>query len=526
METLRSYFFLVWAISGIQSAHATPADTSDQRKPHIIVIMADDMGYSDLGCYGGEAFTPNLDRLARGGLRFRTFYNAARCCPSRAALLTGVYPHEAGMGEMVSEVNSVPDPGPYQGYLSDRTVTIAEALKPAGYISYLSGKWHVGEKPEHWPRRRGFDRYFGLISGASSYFELVDEPRVRQMVHDDEPWMPPEDGFYMTDAFSDTAVAFVEQHMRTAKEAPFFLYLAYTAPHWPLHAPEADVKRYKGMFDDGWDEVRKRRFERMRALGVIDDDHHLSPRPADIPPWESVDNPANWARRMEVYTAMIDRMDQGIGKLLSALERLGELDNTLIFFLSDNGGCDENIDGRELNQLGSEIGKRGSYIAYDKPWANVSNTPYRQYKSWTHEGGMITPFIAHWPAGIKRHGQSTETVGHIVDLMATCLDVAGLQYPERFNEKLMVPLRGESLMPAFEREKAKSRTLYWEHFGKKAVRSGDWKLVSGGKEQPWELYNLIEDPVELNDIAAQHPEIVEQLRHMYAAWADGAGVKK
>lgn len=495
-------------------------------RPNIIIIMADDMGYSDIGCYGGEVRTPHLDQLAANGLRFRSFYNAARCCPTRASLLTGLYPHEAGMGAMVSAADQDVQPGPYQGFLSKHSVTIAEVLQQAGYHTYMSGKWHVGERPEHWPRQRGFDRYFGLISGASSYFELVEEPRVRRMVHDDDRWYPPAEGFYMTEAFTDSAITFVENHQEAHSDKPFFLYLAYTAPHWPLHALEKDIESYQGVYDGGWDKLRLERYARMKRLGIIDDRHQLSPRPSDIPEWGAMTRPNDWADRMEVYAAMIDRMDQGIGKLVATLKRLDKLENTLILFLSDNGACAENIDRRKLHQPDTKVGYRGSYLAYDAPWANASNTPYQMYKAWTHEGGIKTPFIAHWPLGIRQPGGVTDAVGHIVDLMATCAAVAGVDYPTQRKGRRVTPLRGVPLVPAFSGKDIAARTLYWEHFGKWAIRRENWKLVGGLDNDRCELFDLAADPVEMDDLSGQRPDIVEEMTQNYMIWAQEVGVKQ
>ncbi|MBD1433720.1 arylsulfatase [Sphingobacterium sp. DN00404] len=493
----------------------------------MIVIMADDMGYSDLGCYGSEINTPNLDQLADDGLQFRSFYNATRCCPSRAALLTGLYPHEAGMGKMVSNVGSKPQPGPYQGFLNEQSVTLAEVLKEAGYKTYMAGKWHVGERPEHWPRQRGFDHYFGLISGASSYFELVEEPRKRQMVYEDELWSPPIEDFYMTDAFTDTALSFLDRHNREDKEKPFFLYLAYTAPHWPLHAPQEDIERYDGIYDKGWEHIRRYRYERMKQLGIIDAQHKLSGSPEGIPEWQSLDNPQEWADRMEVYAAMVDRMDQGIGQLVAALKKQGKFDNTLIVFLSDNGASAENIDGRKLHDPHVKVGQRGSYLAYDEPWANVSNTPYRMYKSWTEEGGIITPFIVHWPSGIcKRKDNQTDEVGHITDIMTTCIDIAGATYPKRRNGHEIKDTRGISLLPVLKGETGEDRTLYWEHFGKWAMRDGDWKLVGDDSNGHVKLFNMKDDPVELHDLSQQHPALIEKMKESYQNWAVEVGVDR
>lgn len=484
--------------------------------PNILIIMADDMGYSDIGCYGGEVRTPHLDQLAQNGLRFRQFYNAARCCPTRAALLTGRYPHEAGMAEMVHPLKApLPTPGPYQGYLND-SPTLAEQFRKAGYGTYMSGKWHVGEKPAHWPRKRGFDRYFGLISGASSYFELLERGS-RQIVLDDDPWEPPAQGFYMTDATTDFAQQFLKEHSANQPQKPFLLYMAYTAPHWPLHALPEDIARYEKQYDEGWDKLRQTRFERMKALGVLTAKHELSERPADLPAWEDVPNKAEWSRKMAVYAAMIDRMDQGIGRIVAQLKASGKLDNTLILFLSDNGGCHENIEGRKLNDPSVPIGARGSYVAYDAPWAYASNTPFRKFKSWAHEGGIATPLIVHWPARLKAKGAFTDQVGYVADLLPTCLEAAGL--PPSGS--------GESLLQAFlSPQKTRSRTLFWEHFGNKAIRQGDWKLVYGKPENEWELYNLRTDPTERQNLAAAQPKRVASLRAAYTKWADQVGIKE
>ena len=498
-----------------------------KRPPNILIIMADDMGYSDIGSYGSEISTPNLDLLAKNGLRFRNFYNAARCCPTRASLLTGLYPHEAGMGGMVSSVKSTPATGPYQGYLNENCVTMAEVLGQAGYQTYMSGKWHVGEKPEHWPRKRGFQKYFGLISGASSYYEIIrEQSAVRQMVLDDQLWDPPKEGFYMTDAITDQAVEYLKEHHSSTPSKPFFMYMAYTAPHWPLHALPEDVRKYEGVYSKGWDELRQSRFARMKELGILDKTYVLSSRDADVPAWEEVDNKAEWERKMTVYAAMIDRMDQGIGRVIQELKATNEWDNTLIFFLSDNGGCAENVAGRKLNNPAVAIGDKGSYVAYDEPWANASNTPFRKYKQWTFQGGIATPFIAHWPRGIKNKGAIRPEVGHITDLMKTCLDVAGATYPTEYKGNSLLPLRGESLLPVFKSESAgKERTLYWEHFGSEAIRKGDWKLVTGKANSNWELYNLAQDPVEEHDLSSRYPEKVQELKQMYSTWAAEVGVK-
>lgn len=517
--------FLSFCLMAGCAGDTTPDEST---RPNIVLIMADDMGYSDIGSYGGEIRTPNLDRLADHGVAFTRFYNAARCCPTRAALLTGLYPHLAGMGGMVSAIDSDPESGPYQGFLNDRSVTIAEVLKGAGYQTYMSGKWHVGEKPEHWPRKRGFDRYFGLISGASSYFEIIkDQPRVRQMVLDDQPWEPPAEGFYMTDAITDHAVEMLQEHASGNSDTPFFLYVAYTAPHWPLHALPEDIARYEGRYDVGWDSVRAARYRRMLQSGIIDDRFKLSERPSSIPPWPEVENKEEWSRMMTVYAAMVDRMDQGIGRIVEQLEEMGAYDNTVILFLSDNGGCAEDIAGRNLNDPDVPIGERGSYVAYKEPWANVSNTPFRWYKQYAHEGGIATPFIAHWPEGITEPGRLSQDVGHVTDVMATVVELADATYPDSFNGHAITPLTGESLLPVLKGQPRKGHdVLFWEHIGNRAVRQENWKLVYNRRIETWELYDLEKDPTELNNLAEQMPDKARELRVLWENWADSVGVRQ
>ncbi|MDE3253799.1 MAG: arylsulfatase, partial [Bacteroidota bacterium] len=407
----------------------TPTEKK-QARPNIIYIMADDMGYSDIGCYGGEVHTPNLDQLAANGIKLRSFYNNARCCPTRASLLTGEYPHTVGMGNMVTGANANVTPGPYQGYLDNRYPTIAEDLKKAGYQTLMAGKWHVGENPAYWPRKRGFDHYFGLISGANSYFEIIPQEKgKRHVVLEDADYPIPQDGFYMTDAFTDYAIEFLNENKSGNEPKPFFLYLAYTAPHFPIQAYEADISKYEDRYLEGWDRIREKRYQRMLQMGVIDNKYKLSPRPDDIPAWNTLKeaDKKTWARKMAVYAAMIDRMDQNIGKLIQTLKKNGQYENTLIVFISDNGGCAENVDNRHFNDPTKKIGERGSYLTYDVPWANVSNTPFRKYKRFMHEGGMISPCILQWPARIKPKPGYQEGIGHVIDLLPTSLELAGVQ---------------------------------------------------------------------------------------------------
>lgn len=497
------------------------------RAPNIVIILADDLGYSDIGSFGGEIKTPYLDMLASRGLRFTQFYNAARCCPTRASLLTGRYPHQVGMGGMVSAVESKPVAGPYQGYLNENVSTIAELLRTANYNTYLSGKWHVGEKQDHWPLKRGFDHYFGLISGASSYYEVIkDQPRLRQMALDDEPWEPPSENFYMTDAISNHAAKFVLDHVdKYSRRKPFFLYVPYTAPHWPLHAIESDVARYEGVYDDGWDAIREARYERLVNSGMFDGRWALPERPASIPAWVDVEDKRLWSRRMAVYAAMVDRMDQGIGRILKALDDTRTIRNTLIIFLSDNGGSAENISGRELHDDTKRVGERGSYDAYREPWAFVSNTPFRNYKSWTHEGGIATPMIAYWMRGIKEPGRVIKQPGHLIDLMATSMELAGISEPVIIGDEQPAALPGLSLLPIFNNEfREEHAALYWEHLGTKAIRKGAWKIVMGKKERVWELYNMEADRNERHNVADSYPDIVHEMEKEWTTWAEEVGV--
>lgn len=481
-------------------------------RPNVLLILADDMGYSDLGCYGSEIATPSLDRLASRGIRFTQFYNGARCCPTRAALLTGLYAHQAGVGHMVQDRGAPA----YRGRLDGRAVTIAEALRPAGYRTAMSGKWHVGEKRPHWPVDRGFDEFFGLVSGASNYFYL--EPG-RTMARNDQPFRPAGDDFYMTDAITDQAVASLDRNRGTGR--PFFLYVAYTAPHWPLHALHRDIARYRGRYRGGWEELRRSRHRRMVELGVVDGRWPLSPPDEKAPEWEEARDPDREDLKMAIYAAQVDRMDQGIGRILAKLEEIGAAENTLVMFLSDNGGCAEVID-QFRNR--APPGWEDSYQSYGVGWANASNTPFRSFKHWVHEGGIATPFIACWPARIKTPGAITHQVAHLIDVLPTCLEAAGAPLAAAAGGSGAPPLEGRSLLPIFDgRERDPHPALFWEHEGNRAVRQGKWKLVArfNGK---WELYDLEADRTELTNLAGQHHEKVKELRALHAAWAERCGV--
>ncbi|MDB5347527.1 MAG: atsA 19 [Schlesneria sp.] len=525
-------------------------------QPNIIVILSDDMGYSDLGCYGGEITTPNLDRLASNGLRFTQFYNMARCCPTRASLLTGLYPHQAGVGHMTNDGGQ----DGFRGDLNRQCVTIAEALRPAGYRNYMAGKWHVTrhtqpEGPKHnWPMQRGFDHYYGTIVGAGTFFDPAGLCRDNTMIPalTDPEYQPKQ--YYYTQALSDHARRFVSEHQRNHADKPFFMYLAYTAAHWPMHALEEDIQKQRGRYDAGYDAIRQARFAKARKLGLIDPAWKLTPTKGD---WDSVQDQAWEARCMEVYAAMIESMDRGIGELVEELRSSGQLDNTLILFLQDNGGCAENT-GRQPNVergvqpslpvvaadqvllpvqpkqtrdgwpmlTGRKVmpGPRDTYIAYGEGWANVSNTPFREYKHWVHEGGISTPLIAHWPKRISNRGEVRHQPGHLIDIMATCVDVSGASYPQEHAGEKIIPLEGRSLVPAFGDGKIERDAIYWEHEGNRAIRVGDWKLVAKGPAAPWELYDLKVDRTETADLAAQHPERVREMTAKWESWAHRAKV--
>lgn len=491
-------------------------------KPNLLLILADDLGFSDIGCYGSEIATPNLDRLAANGLRFTQFYNAARCCPTRAALLTGLYPHQAGVGHMLQNWH----PPGYSGGLNDRCATIAELLRQAGYRNYHVGKWHVGglgQKADarNHPMNRGFDRAFGM-GGGGNYF-------VPRGLYLDRDQVEPDSDFYVTDAFSNQAAAFLEAHHREHPDRPFFLHLCYTAPHFPLQAKPEDIAKYRGKYRDGWDAVRTRRFARQKELGFWKSGTKLSPRDPVAQPWTNVPETEReeWDLRMAVYAAMIDCMDQGIGRVLETLRRSGAERNTLVLFLSDNGSSAEFLDSwphpARGHKPGAITGTRDSHRCLEVGWSNAANTPFREHKMWVHEGGIATPFIAFWPSGITARGKLIHQAGHVVDLLPTFLDLAGISYPKTFLDRDLMPLEGKSLAPVFGGESPGARTFAWEHEGNRAIRAGDWKLVAPFRGE-WELYNLNLDRTELNNLAAVHPSQATELASLWQAWADRVGV--
>jgi arylsulfatase len=511
------------------------------RRPNIVLILADDLGFSDIGCYGGEMPTPHIDALGAGGLRFSHFHNVARCCPSRASLLTGLYPHQAGVGDMMNDQGL----DGYRGDLSPATVTLAELLRGAGYGTYATGKWHVTrfieqDGPKHnWPLQRGFDRYFGTITGAGSFFEP------QTLTLDNDPFEGMGRDFYYTDAIADHAVRFVGEHLDERPDAPFFLYQTFTAPHWPLHAPEEDAARTRGRFDIGWDRLRRDRHDRMLASGIVDPRWALTERDASVPAWEDAPHREWQLRRMEVYAAQVEAMDRAIGRLTSLLERRGVLDDTLILFLSDNGGCAEEIntqgwydyilrgrervsrestlDGRPI-QVGNDPdvmpGPYDTYQSYGVPWANVSNTPFRLYKSFAHAGGVATPLIAHWPAGISAAGELRRQPGHLIDIMPTLAEVSGASYPTARAGQEIQAMEGASLVPAFEDRALDRGSIFVEHEGSRAVLDGSWKAVARGRSGAWELYDTDLDRTETRDLAGRYPGELERLTSQWEDWAN------
>ncbi|RLA19637.1 MAG: arylsulfatase [Gammaproteobacteria bacterium] len=497
--------------------------------PNIILILADDIGYSDIGCYGGEIRTPNLDALAARGLRFTQFYNGARCCPSRAAILTGLYAHRAGMGAMNHQNFSEG----YQGGIHDQCATLGDVLRAADYKTYMAGKWHVlietdmEQHKENWPLQRGFDRFYGTLLGYGSFYKPKTLVSGDTMVGLDglEP------DYYYTDAISDTTVRYIDEHLKEDPNKPFFCYVAYTAAHWPLHAKPQDIERYADTYTMGWDVIREQRHKRMMELGVIGKQSKLTVRDAKVPAWDTLkpSQQKKSAKKMAVYAAMIDSLDQGIGRIVEKLKESGQLENTLIVFLSDNGACPEkgplgwDKKSKELSDLGSEA----SYSSYGFGWSNASNTPFREHKHWVHEGGIRTPFIASWPAGIPARNEFCSQIGHIIDVMPTFIEASGATYPETLNGKAIHPYQGVSLQPAFKNQPLKRKALFWEHETNCAVRQEQWKLVAkerNGPDDPWELYNMDADPTETQNLAGKYPEKVETMAAMWNKWAGENGV--
>ena len=492
---------------------------SEAARPDILIIIGDDIGYSDFGCYGGEIATPNIDRLAAHGLRFTQYHTENMCAPTRATLLTGRYY--------------------LRGFSKGDNVTIPEALGAAGYRTCMSGKWHNTDDKGglQAPLQRGFQQFFGTPIGCGSFFAPLRLSRNGQSAEGE--WKDNK-AFYYTDAISDNAIA---QINGTPEQTPLFLYVAYTAAHWPLHALPKDIAKYQGKYACGWDKLREQRLTRMKALGVVSENSPLSPRHQTVPAWDGEPHKAWQERRMEVYAAQIDRMDQGIGRILQALEDAGRLSNTLVMLTLDNGGChveygaarrgdflnSKTRDGRPLkvgNDPNVMPGPEDTWQSYGYGWANASNTPFRLFKQYDHEGGIRVPLIVHWPKAIAQTGQITSQLAHVIDLLPTCLDAAGVEYPSVYQGRTIGAADGKSLLPVLRGETRKGHdVLYWKFAHGRAVRQGPWKLVKMDRE-PWELYNMDADPVELNNLAQQKREKVRALEKLWLDWAGPQPVKK
>ena len=509
-------------------------------RPNVVLIMVDDMGFSDIGCYGGEIDTPNIDALAKGGVRFDQFCNSGRCCPTRATLMTGLHPHQTGIGHMTLSPGQEPQDRPqnYQGFLNRNCTTIAETLGRNGYATMMAGKWHLGMHDESlWPKQRGFESYFGTLAGATRFFHPI-QPRgmiLGNTLLDGTPDSTTNEDFYTTDAFTDHAIRFIREHGEsTSTDKPFFLYLAYTAPHWPLQAFEDDIAKYRGKYKDGWESLRRTRYQRQIEIGLIDETWPLSDPQPKIPAWNSLspEKQDEMDLKMAVYSAMIDRVDQNIGKLIDNLKTQDKFDNTLLLFLSDNGGCAEGgLLGRG-DFLDPQKRNQSTGNSYGEAWANASNAPFRLYKHYAHEGGTATPFFMHWPDGIAGQAQWYREPAQLIDVMPTLLDVSGSTYPGKFSGNTIPAIDGVSLRPAFAGEPLhRPDPIFIEHENNAFVRDGDWKLVGrgvAGREAvdpaKWELYNLTDDRTELNNLAGTMPSKVNELASKWTVWADRVGV--
>lgn len=528
-------------LAGLAGLVLTPAFSAPIQKPNIVLIMLDDMGYSDLGCYGGEIETPNIDALAKNGVRFSQFYNSGRCCPTRASMLTGLYPHRSGVGHMASKDYGFKG---YKGEIRPEAATIAENLKAAGYDTWMAGKWHLsinwspkGSK-HNWPLQRGFDKFYGSLIAAGSQWNPITLTEGNKDIF---PVSPDED-YYYTEALSSKALQWMDEQK---EEKPFFLYMAYTAPHWPLHARQEVIDKYKKRYLAGYDQLRADRLKKLKAEGLIPGISQVSERNPKVIPWKDEKHKEWQASRMAAYAAMIDQVDTSVGELIAKLKKNGKFENTIILVLSDNGGSAlEHPNGligstgapwtamryvpvKTRNQqavisgdvVGLEPGPENTYGGCGAGWANLSNAPFRMFKRFSHEGGVATPLVVHWPAKMKSAGTITHEVGHVIDLLPTFLDAAGATHLDSIHGKKTLELDGVSLLPTLtEGKPVPERKIGFEHAGNRAIRSGDWKLVAenGGE---WELYNVSKDRVEMNNLAKSSPEKYEEMLKLYNQWA-------
>jgi arylsulfatase len=536
---LKTYQTLM--LGGALLAGCSSVQEKKDERPNIILLMLDDMGYSDLGCYGGEIQTPNIDKLASQGIRFTQMHNTARCCPSRASLLTGHYPQKAGIDGM--GVN-----------LSMNTATIAEVLKENGYHTGMTGKWHLSEtKPvndpdeqlrwmahqvdygpfsplKNYPCNRGFEEHWGVIWGVVNFFDPFS------LVHNEEPVKEVPDDFYMTDFITKKSIDLIDSYSNDDK--PFFLYVAHTAPHWPLHALPEDIEKYKNTYKEGWEVLREQRYSRMVEMGLIDEDTYPLPPNSSGRSWDDCKEKDYEAACMAVHAAMIDRVDQGVGQIIKKLKETGQYENTIIMVLSDNGASYERgyppgfdrpkftRDSTMIEYNSDNPGAETTWNYIGDAWASASNTPFRFWKMESYEGGTATPFIVHWPSGLKEKDNTIiRTVAHVMDIMPTCLEVSGVTFPDSINGVQALPPEGKSLVSLLKGETTSAHdTLYWEHQQGRAIRAGNWKM-SALPHQEWELFNIAEDHTETNNLADKYPEKVRSLDIAWMQWAKELAIK-
>ena len=527
-------FFSILLISILITACNKQKKNESKSRPNIIVIMADDLGYSDLGCYGGEIETPNLDKLAKGGIRFTQFYNAARCCPTRASLLTGKYPHQAGLDKNGQS-------------LSRNAATIGEVLKENGYRTGMTGKWHLSETKElknpkeqllwlshrkdnnvfaplkSYPSNRGFEQHWGVIWGVINFFDPFS------LVHNEKEIKNVPDDFYMTDFITDKSIDLIDEFSKD--QNPFFLYVAHSAPHWPLHALPEDIVKYKGVYDEGWNKLRENRYKGLIEKGIIKPETAPLAKNESGKLWAENKEKAWESKHMEAHAAMVDRMDQGIGRLIDKLKKTGEYKNTLILFLADNGASSErgyppgfdrpghNRNGEEIIYPNQKYNRPGGELTWGylgDAWAGALNAPFRYWKRESFEGGICSPFIMHWPEGLRgKENTINYGVSHVIDILPTFLEITATSYPDTINGFKTTPIEGRSMLPLIKGEaNATNDTLFWEHETGKALRIGDWKISAliGGE---WELFNLAKDRTETNNLAAIMAKKVEE---MEAVW--------
>ncbi len=545
---------------GVMSTHAV----GETEKPNIVLLLVDDMGFSDIGCFGSEIDTPNIDQLAKEGVAFTQCYNGTRCMPSRGSLITGLYPHQAGTGSNGSHSFKGKALSGYLGELSPDSVTIAEVLGQAGYRSYTAGKWHLcgkkdavpGASKHSWPLQRGFDKCYAMLKSLGSFYDPGCLIRDNEFISpfNDSDYEVEADDYYFTTAITDNTIKYIRDHRKETPDKPFFAYVAYNAPHFPMHAKEDAIAKHKGKYDEGYDVIRKRRFDKAKKLGVLDSAWELPPLELS---WADESDKAWFARSMEVYAAMIDSVDRDVGRLVEELKAEGIYDNTLIFFVSDNGGCaqswhnnDETEAPEELEPMspkdlqleympertrdgtkfrygkGVPAGSDGTYAAYGKGWAQVSNSPFRGYKFQCYEGGIATPLIISWPKSIDKKGTMIKDFpAHIIDIMATCVDAAGAQYPKERNGHSIIPMQGISLVPAMSGVKlTRKDALYFSHSTYAAIRQGRWKLVLSKKNiyfhdnAAWELYDMERDRTETTNLASAYPEKVSAMKKQWLDW--------